>query len=39
MKIIDGITFVSFRHLVAGKTLSWFGNIEIQLVFDVDKVT
>jgi len=38
MKIIDGITFISFRHLAAAKTLSWFGDFEIQLVIDLDTV-
>jgi len=38
MKIIDGIVFISIHHLAAGKTLSWFADLEFQLVNDVNKV-
>ena len=37
IKIIDGIIFVSIHHLAAAKTMSWFADVEIQLVIDVNK--
>ena len=39
MKIIDGIVFIDFRYLEAGKTLSNYADIEVRFVFDVRKVT
>ena len=39
MKKIDVIIFVNMHHLAAAKTMSWFGDIEIQLLIDVNKLT
>ena len=38
MKIIDGIVFIDFRYLEAGKTLSNYADIEVRFVYDVKNV-
>jgi len=39
MIIIDGIIFINIHLLAAAKTLSRYADLEIQLVYGVNKVT
>ncbi|MEA1889383.1 MAG: hypothetical protein U9N50_06320 [Pseudomonadota bacterium] len=39
MKILDGMIFFSTHQLAAGKIISWYADIEFQLVPDANKVT
>jgi hypothetical protein len=38
MIILDGIIFINFHLLAAAKTLSRYADIEMQLVYVVNKV-
>jgi hypothetical protein len=39
MKIIEGLVFIDFRYLEAGKTLSNYADIEVRFVFYVKKLS